>query len=517
METSLHCDYSQHAVHTDEQVATSSDAVQVIPGRKTSSHKTRVAVYCRVSTKSDMQEDSLENQNEHYRETVGEDPRYELVEIYHDFGISGFKETRPGFRRMLEDGRKGRFDLIITKSITRLARNTGIVLDAVRELRNLGIGIYFELQNINTLSEGGELLMTLYAAFGQAESEANRVGTKMTIQRKIKDGVPIKQLQRILGYSRNASGEIVPDENASLVLMIYEMAAEGFTVGEITNYLNAEGITTQNGARFYRKTVMRVLQNEEYKGDFIQMKHYVDEHRRLRENRGTEDRYYYEEDHVPIVTRELWEKAQAALEVRQRPKKAPEQEQSSTVENYPYKDNVFCGKCGRRLEHVYSGGKNQWVCGGKKRFGRSFCPGVNVPDSVLRAWGLFTENRYISEERDRGKIVSYSYVTEDTWKEEHDIKSRASDLPALTEENYPYMNRIFCKYCGSRLRRIALSGGNVWWVCNTMSRKGKKACRGIRVPDEKLQALRNTNKVVYIGKEIINGKECYGYTGKPDR
>lgn len=411
METSLHCDGKL----TDVQVDASSDAVQVIPGRKASSHKTRVTVYCRVSTKSDMQEDSLENQIEHYRETVGEDPRYELVEIYHDFGISGFKETRPGFQRMLEDGRKGKFGLIITKSITRLARNTGIVLDAVRELRGLGIGIYFELQNINTLSEGGELLMTIYAAFGQAEIEANRVGTKMTIQRKIKDGVPIKQMQRILGYSRNASGEIVPDENASLVLMIYEMATEGFTVVEITNYLNTEGIITQNGAKFYRKTVMRVLQNEEYKGDFIQMKHYVDEHRKLRENRGAEDRYYYEEDHVPIVTRELWEKAQSALEVRQRPKAKPEQELLSTI------------------------------------------------------------------------------------------------------ENYPYMNRIFCKYCGARLRRIALSGGNVWWVCNTMSRKGKKACHGIRVPDEKLQALRNTNKVVYIGKEIINGKECYGYTGKPDR
>lgn len=500
METSLHC-----------------DEVKVIPGRRDSAQRTRVAVYCRVSTKSDMQEDSLENQIEHYRETVGEDPRYELVEIYHDFGISGFKETRPGFQRMLEDGRRGLYDLIITKSITRLARNTGIVLDAVRELRNLGIGIFFELQNINTLSEGGELLMTLYAAFGQAESEANRVGTKMTIQRKINDGVPIKQLQRILGYSRNAAGEIVPDENASLVLMIYEMAAEGFSVGEITNYLNAEGITTQNGAKFYRRTVMRVLQNEEYKGDFIQMKHYVDEHRRLRENRGAEDRYYYEEDHVPIVTRELWEKAQAALEVRKRPKDTPEQELSSTIENYPYKDNVFCGKCGRRLEHVYSGGKNQWGCSGKNRFGRSFCASANVPDSVLRSWGLFTENRYISEERDRGKIVSYGFVTEGTWKSQHSIQEHAPSPPALTEENYPYMNRIFCKYCGARLRRIILSGGNIWWVCNTMSRKGKKACKGIRVPDEKLQALRNTNKIVYIGKEIINGEERYGYTGKPDR
>lgn len=251
-----------------------SQNVIVIPHiEKPHDGRTKAAVYCRVSTKSENQEDSLENQIIHYRDAVGNDPRYELVDIYYDFGISGFKETRPGFKKMMEDSRQGKFELIITKSITRFARNTGTVLKATRELKGYGIGVYFELQKINTLGEGGELLMTLYAAFGQAESEAGRASTKMAIERKLKKGESLKQLHRVFGYSKNEEGETIPDQNAKWVMQIFEMAAEGFSVGQITNFMNASGAKTQNGAKFYRTTIVRILTNEEYKGDFIQMKH----------------------------------------------------------------------------------------------------------------------------------------------------------------------------------------------------------------------------------------------------
>ena len=149
--------------------------VMVIPQREHSENrKIPVAVYCRVSTKAERQGDSLENQITHYTETIGSDPRYDLVEIYHDFGISGFKSARPGFQRMMEDAKAGRFEMIITKAITRFARNTRTVLESTRLLKELGIGVYFELQGINTLSQEGELLMTLFAAYGQAESEGAR-------------------------------------------------------------------------------------------------------------------------------------------------------------------------------------------------------------------------------------------------------------------------------------------------------------------------------------------------------
>ena len=133
--------------------------ITIIPQRQQNDdEKIPVAVYCRVSTKAERQSDSLENQIAHYTEEIGGDPHYELVEIYYDFGISGYKAARPGFQRMMADAEAGRFKLIITKAITRFARNTRTVLESTRRLKELGIGVYFELQGINTLSQEGELL-----------------------------------------------------------------------------------------------------------------------------------------------------------------------------------------------------------------------------------------------------------------------------------------------------------------------------------------------------------------------
>lgn len=497
------------------QTSPSYENVIVIP-RTVRPHDARikVAVYCRVSTRGVNQEDSLENQITHYKEELGADPRYELVNIYYDYGISGFKEKRPGFQKMMEDSRQGKFELIVTKSITRFARNTGTVLNATRELKECGIGVYFELQKINTLSEGGELLMTLYAAFGQAESEANRVGTKMAIQRKLEKGESVSQVQRIFGYSKNEDGQIVPDENAKWVVKIYEMAVEGFSISQITNYLNCEGIRTQKGKKFCRESVRRILKNEEYKGDFVQMKHFVDEHRKLLKNHGEKQMYYFHENHLPIVTNELWNAAQKAL--KQKKKDAPEERKVLTDENYPYRHQLYCGHCGNRLMRVYVGGKYQWTCSGKRKYSHKFCPGVSIPDEVVKSWGNFSENRYISATYDRGRLTGYFWQTEDDWSKDHMRKQYQSQVPDLTKENYPYMDRIYCKYCGSRLRRIINRNGTITWICDNLSRNGKQACKGIRVPDEKLQGLRNLTKNVYIGKEIIDGKECYGYSSKPD-
>ena len=125
----------------------------------------------RVSTDAEEQENSLENQITHYRELIQSNPDYEYVGVYSDFAISGYKEKRPGLQQMLADARAGKMDLILTKSVSRFARNTRIVLEATRELRELNVGVFFELQNINTLSGEGELMLTIIAAFAQAESE----------------------------------------------------------------------------------------------------------------------------------------------------------------------------------------------------------------------------------------------------------------------------------------------------------------------------------------------------------
>ena len=492
--------------------------VIVIPPEDKEKRRIRAAVYCRVSNKHEDLENSLENQISHYRKAVGEDPRYELTEIYYDFGISGYKESRPGFQKMMADAETGKFEIIITKAITRFARNTDTVLKATRRLKELGIGVFFELQGINTLSQEGELLMTLYAAFGQAESEGARMHKLMSIKRRYENGKPPQQLHRCLGYCKNADGEFVPDKNAPLVIEMFEMAADGFTVGQITNYLNAEGIKTQNGKNYCRTGVTRILRNAAYKGDFICQRYYVDENRRLVLNKGEKQMYYIEEDHIPIVTRQLWDAVQQALDAATR-RVEPTNSKPLPLndENYPYRNKLFCAKCGHRLSRAVRAGRVLWECNGKGRFSQEFCSGVIITDDEIREAWPFEEKQYISAREDRGRITGFDFIPESEWSICHKKKIHHAAVPELSEENYPYMNRIFCKYCGSRLRRIISNAGKVTWICDNSSRLGKAYCKGIRVPDEKLHPLRELTIDAYIGKEKKDGKESYGYSRKPDK
>jgi len=494
-----------------------SGMVNVIPRVETEKKRIRVAVYARVSTRSDQQGDSLENQIEHYTETVGGDPKYELIEIYYDFGISGYKESRPGFQRMMDDAETGKFEMIITKAITRFARNTQTVLSSTRRLKELGIGCYFELQGINTLSQEGELLMTLFAAYGQAESEGARMHTLMALKRKYEAGEPTRQLQRSMGYSKGEDGEFYPDEYAPLVLEMFEMAADGYTAAQITNYFNAEGRTNHNGKAFNRASVTRMLRNPAYKGDFIAQRYFVDENRKLRKNDGEKPMYYIQEDHIPIVTVALWDKAQEALDNVTR-KATPTKAKALPLndENYPYRHSLFCAGCGHRLNRAIRAGRVLWECNGKSRWGKDFCDGVSVTDDEVRSWLPITEPIYVSEIVEKGVVQSHTFKTETKWGKDHSKKEHTTVAPDLNEENYPYMNRIFCKYCGSRLRRIISNAGKVTWICDGLSRQGKSFCKGIRVPDEKLKPLSELGGNFYIGKEKVNGTESYGYSRKPD-
>lgn len=394
------------------------------------------AIYCRVSTTHPHQQDSLENQITHYQNLMENHPEYSLTKIYYDFGISGYKEERPGFSQMLRDAQNGQFRQIITKSITRFARNTDTILKTTRQLRNLEIDVYFELQKIHTLSQEGELLLTLYAAFGQAESENARWLTQAARQRKYEKGQPIRQLHRCLGYEKSPEGDLIPDKNARLVQEIFQMAADGWRIGDITKYLNQNKVTTQNGKIFSRSAVSRILHNHAYKGDYICQRYYVNNQRKLVRNKGEKQMYYIRHDHMALVTEELWEKAQESL---------------------------------------------------------------RKPGSV-RA-------RAEARAEQRPGLASYNS------RDQHP----AGEIPALTIENYPYKDRVFCKYCGSRLRRIVARNRTVWWICNGMSRKGKAFCKGVRVPDAKLRTLSTLNSYAYIGKELINGKEAYGYSAQPDK
>lgn len=491
--------------------------IHVIKPKAQHNKKLRVCAYCRVSTEAEELENSLENQISHYKEEIERNPAYEFVEVYYDFAISGYKEKRPGFQRMLADAREHKFDLIITKSISRLARNTGTVLKVSRELKELGIGIFFELQNINTLSQAGELMMTVIAAFAQAESENGSALGKMAYRRKYEAGEPIHYLERSFGYTKDANGEFVPDpEQAPWVVKMYELCADGYNLPQIADFLNEKGVPTTAGATFTCSTVLRILENEIYKGDYIMHKHFVDEFRRERRNRGEEDSWYIEEDHEPIVSKKLWQKAQDALARKRAYLAQGSVVEELTEENYPYMNQIFCAECGYPLmRRIYSNGNRvNWGCSGMKRYNKKFCSGINVPDSVIREWGELPGNIYIRKEMDALGKATLKYVRESTWKKNHKRKdgSIGTRVPELNEENYPYYKRIYCGKCGGRLVRLVSPNNSILWICNTTKRKGKHICPGVRVPDSVIRSWGNFNTEICIDYEMKNSGKTFFYT-----
>lgn len=495
--------------------------IQVLEARILKDYRKKVCAYCRVSTDALEQENSLENQIAYYENLIQSNPEYEYAGVYYDFAISGYKEKRPGLQKMLTDARNGKIDLIYTKSVSRFARNTAIVLKASRELKELNVGIFFELQNINTLSSQGELMLTILAAFAQAESESGSIGAKMVYQRKYEQGIPVQYLERCFGYTKNEKGEFVPDtEQAKWIVKIYEMAAEGYSLSTIADEMNAAGVKTDKGAGWVESTVKRILENEIYKGDYIMHKNYVNEERKLVRNRGEVDAWYIEDDHPPIVSRQLWDKAQEARKKKRDYLDMDCQIREVTEENYPYKGHLFCAKCGSLLTHrIYSNGNRMsWDCSGRTRHGKDFCDGIHVPDTAVRQW-QFDGNIYISVKDSRKSIKEFSYIKESSWSRRHKKKEFVRDVPELTEENYPYYRSIFCAECGSRLVRHIKKHGDIVWECNGRKRKGAAYCEGVRIPDRVVKAFMPIRKAIYIKeRKGRNGTKHYSYScKKPER
>lgn len=478
--------------------------------------KLRVCAYCRVSTIEEEQEHSLENQMGHYEEMIRSNSKYEFVNVYYDFGISGFKEKRPGFQKMMQDARDGKIDLIITKSISRFARNTVTVLKAARELKEIGVGIFFELQNINTLTEAGELMLTVLSAFAQAESENYSYLSKLGIQRKYEKGESIQRLERCFGYMKNEKGEYSVDpKEGPWVKRIYELIADGYTSAEVKRHLNEMGIKTVQGVAFTESTIIRIIENEIYKGDFIMHKYFVNADRKEVRNTGQVDSWYVEDDHVAIVSRKLWQRAQDALARKREYLSEGSIVGENTEEIYPYKNQIFCDKCGFPLyRRVYSNGNRvSWGCSGRTRYKKSFCEGINIPDSVIRSWGEIDENIFIRQVVDELGKVSFKYSAERAWQLKHKRKE-IPQIPELNEANYPYMKKIYCKKCGSRLVRLVQNNETVHWICNGYKRKGTNFCKGVRVPDEVVRNWDISSNILIDRKDGKDGKKSYSYTGK---
>ena len=358
----------------------------------------KVCAYVRVSTDSDEQEDSLDNQTAYFRNFITANPSWEFVGIYADQGISGFKESRPQFQRMIADAKAGKIDLIIVKSVSRFARNTETVLKFSRELKSIGVGIFFQLQNINTLSGAGELMLTVIAAFAQAESEGASDNAKLTYKRKFSSGIPVSGLERTFGFSQGADGGItVNEEQANTVRLIFDLAAQGVWPSKIRAYLNGNNIPNGTDTEWSDSRIFRILHNTAYKGDLILQKTYLDSRRKRHKNNGQADQWYIAENHPAIIPPERWDAVQEVLASRSqqlapKPTEKPTERRSSH-QRYPLTGKLFCPLCGATLVHRWSNGGKQeyWTCRTNIKVSAAACPGVSIPAEIANGWGEITE------------------------------------------------------------------------------------------------------------------------------
>ena len=402
----------------------------------------RVCAYARVSSDSDAQGESLENQTQYYQGLIESNPEHEFAGVFADQGITGTKDDRPEFQRMLALARAGKLDVILTKSISRFARNTTIVLELVRELKGLGIEVVFEKEQISSLSGDGELMLTVLSAFAQEESKNVSENIKWRYRRKFEQGEVAVNTTRFLGYDKNKSGELVINPGqAKVVRRIFDDYIGGKGSFVIAKDLNAEGIETVAGGRWHSSTVIGILRNEKYKGDAKLQKTFSKDHLSKKKciNHGEVDSFYLENSHQPIIAGEVWEEAQRQIVLRAKAKGNNEETKSKYQNRYPLTGMLFCAKCGAALRRRtwnsnHSCKKIVWQCSNYIKNGKHACQGTTVDDALVSRMNI--QNATKVEEVFKHGEKHYRYTckvksVEPSGKSGAEEKTRCRILPGI--------------------------------------------------------------------------------------
>lgn len=375
--------------------------ITVIPARrkvgnavnKEEKPKLRVAAYCRVSTDSDEQATSYETQMEHYTSYIQRNPEWEFAGIFADDGISGTNtKKREEFNRMIEECMAGHIDMIITKSISRFARNTLDCLKYIRLLKEKNIPVFFEKENINTMDSKGEVLLTIMASLAQQESESLSKNVKLGLQFRYQNGEVQVNHNRFMGYTKDENGHliIVPSE-AKVIKRIYLEYLQGSSLKQIGESLEADGILTAAGKSKWRpETIKKILKNEKYIGDALLQKTYtVDVLTKKRvQNNGIVPQYYVENNHEPIIPRDLYMQVQEEMLRRANMHSGEKMKKRVYSSKYALSSIVYCSKCGDIYRRIAwnNRGKHSivWRCVNRVEHGPDCCNARTVKEEDLQ-------------------------------------------------------------------------------------------------------------------------------------
>ena len=401
-----------------------------------STRKRRVAAYARVSTNDEEQANSYEAQVSHYTRHIQENPEWEFVSVYADKGITGTStKKREQFNDMVQDALAGKIDLIITKSVSRFARNTVDTLTTIRLLKEHGVEVYFEEQNIYSLDSKGELLLTIMSSLAQEESRNISENVTWGMRKRFADGKVALPYKHFLGYKKGADGipEIVPEE-AAIVKLIYRLFMEGKSPAYIARFLSSCNIPSPAERPQWRpETVKSILSNEKYKGDAILQKTFCTDFltKKMKVNEGEVPQYYVENSHPAIISPEMFEAVQAELVKRKR----------SNHRNYTphcFSGRVFCDECGALYGSKVWHSKTVWQCNARHK-GKTACQTPALRDETLQDAFVMAINRTLHK---KDEIIRICEATMEKRCDIQPLKEEQKKLQAEMEVTRGLMERL---------------------------------------------------------------------------
>ena len=404
--------------------------VTVIPAKvqtaesRSKYHQLRVAAYCRVSTAQEEQQNSYQVQITYYTDLINRKKEWTLAGVFADEGISGTQtKKRTEFNRMIRMCRNKKIDLVITKSISRFARNTVDCLEYVRQLKDLGIGVIFEKENINTLTMTSEFMVALYGSFAQAESESISKNVSWGKEKAYREGKVQFQYKYLLGYKKGTDGkpEIVPEE-AEIVRLIYTLFLDGYSMTRIKKILENKGYLTAQGKKVWNESLIRsILKNEKYVGDALLQKTFTSDciTHKVVKNHGERPMYLVTDHHVPIVDRDTYNRVQQELARRSSKRKVSDKtttEQGKYSSKYALTELLICGHCGtpyRRTTWAARGKKQiVWRCISRLEHGKKYCPdSPTIKEENLHQGIIKAINNYYSCRNDIARILKANIGT----------------------------------------------------------------------------------------------------------